>query len=237
MKRPQHTLHLIGGEKGGVGKTVLARVLVERGLELSHTLTIAECDRMNPDLYRLYKGVGYDTILAYFSEDPMRRTKADALFAAAMEQTVVANLPAQCLTAMTDWFLQDSLADLGRENGVGFCLWWVSNGGYDSLKLFRTSLEQLGAFIPHVFVRNLGLCDDWAHVESDKAFLAALRKGDVPVIDLPKMPYAERNFIEANQIPFSAAVNDPRLTVVSRQRVKTFLRNAFAEIESVGIFP
>ena len=96
------------------------------------------------------------------------------------------------------------------------------------------TLEDLGPYMQHVFVRNWGLCDDWTHVDEDKEFQSALQQYQVPIIDLPKFPYAERNFIEANQLTLSGALNHTELNLVSRQRVFKFLQKSFNQIESTG---
>jgi hypothetical protein len=227
-------LHFVGGRKGGVGKSSFTRVLVEYQRSQEVTFTIAECDRVNPDVARIYKS-DVATILAYFSEDERKRSKADALFAEALKNPVIANLPAQVHEAMLAWFVQDALYELAAKEGVSFCHWYVSNGGYDSLQLFYKTVRDLGLWMPHVFVRNWGLCDDWAHVDEDPDFQRIVEDHSIPVVDLPKLSYLERNFVEANQLALSEAVNHKDLSVVSRQRIRHFLRQAFAEIEKAGM--
>lgn len=227
-------LHFVGGRKGGVGKSFFTRVLVECARTQEVKFTIAECDRVNPDVARIYKS-DIATILAYFSEDERKRSKADALFAEALKNPVIANLPAQVHEAMLAWFVQDALYELAAKEGVSFCHWYVSNGGYDSVQLFYKTVADLGEWMPHVFVRNWGLCDDWSHVDQDPKFQALIEDYSIPVINLPKCSYLERNFIEAHQLTLSAAENHKDLTVVSRQRIKHFLRQAFSEIEEAGM--
>ncbi|PSN15944.1 mobilization protein [filamentous cyanobacterium CCT1] len=227
-------LHFVGGRKGGVGKSFFARVLVEYARSREVTFTIAECDRVNPDVARIYKS-DIAIILAYFSEDERKRSKADALFAEALKNPVIANLPAQVHEAMLAWFVQDALYELAAKEGVSFCHWYVSNGGYDSVQLFYKTVADLGEWMVHVFVRNWGLCDDWSHVDQDPKFQALIEDYSIPVINLPKCSYLERNFIEAHQLTLSAAESHKDLTVVSRQRVKHFLRQAFSEIEEAGM--
>ncbi|MBE9155992.1 mobilization protein [Nodosilinea sp. LEGE 06152] len=227
-------LHFVGGRKGGVGKSFYTRLLIESLRSKGREFTIAECDRVNPDVGRIYKELE-EVILAYFSEDERKRSKADALFAEAQKKTVVANLPAQVHQAMLAWFTDDALYELAEREGVSFCHWYVSNGGYDSVQLFYKTVADLGEWMPHVFVRNWGLCDDWSHVDQDPKFQALIEDHSIPVIDLPKCSYLERNFIEAHQLTLSGAESHKDLTVVSRQRIKHFLRQTFQQIEQAGM--
>jgi hypothetical protein len=228
-------LHLIGGNKGGVGKSLTSRSLVEFCLAYTITFVLAECDRETPDVARTYRS-SVETVLAYFTEDPTQRSKADRLFSSAIESLVIANLPANVHEALRAWFIEDGLYELGQEHGVSFCHWYVTNGGYDSVKFFSKTLRDLGEWMPHVLVRNWGLCDDWRHVDEDEEIQDAIREYQVSVIDLPKFPYAERNFVEAHQMTLTDALAHQSLSLVSRQRIKNFMRDVFAGIERTGLF-
>lgn len=228
-------VHSINGRKGGVGKSLTSRVFIEYCFNyLKSPFCLVEADKVNPDVARFYREK-VRTELAYFSESEQKRTKADRIFNIARESTVILNLPAQVHEAMKTWFLEDEIYELGLEEGVSFCNWYVSNGGYDSIKLFIKTLKDLGQFMPHVLIRNWGLCDDWTHTDKDDELQAAIREYRVPVIDLPKFPYAERNFIEAHQLTLMDALKHPDLSLVSKHRVQKFLRQSFAEIESTGL--
>jgi len=232
---PQRKICSVGGDKGGVGKSFFARVLVEFCLAEKLQFILAECDRVNPDTARIYRNT-VDVLFAYFSEDPRRRTKADALFKAAIDSSlVICNLPAQVHQPMKEWFLEDDLYELAQEHNITFYHWYVTNGGYDSVKLFIKSLKELGPYMKHSLVRNYGLCDSWTHVDEDDEVQAAITEYDIPVIDLPKFPYAERNLIEEHQLTFTQALQHPKFDLVSRQRVYKFLQKSFAQIESTGI--
>lgn len=230
-------LIFVGGRKGGVGKSLCTLVLIEYCLQYIRSFTLAECDRVNPDAARIYRKL-VKVLFAYFSEDPRKRTKADALFKAVLDHSlVICNLPAQVHEPMKAWFLEDGLCELAQEHNVVSYHWYISNGGYDSVKLFIKTLEDLGPYIQHVFVRNWGLCDDWTHVDEDEDVQAAIQAYQVPVIDLPKFPYVERNFIESHQITLSEALTHADLSLISKQRIKQFLRYSFAEIDSTGLMP
>ncbi len=241
---PQRKVFFVGGEKGGVGKSMFTSTLVEFCLESELRFILAECDKVNPDTARIYRSK-VDVLFAYFSEDPNKRTKADPVFKAALDfPLVLCNLPAQSYQGMKDWFIEDGLYELGQEHNIAFYHWYVSNGGYDSVQIFIKSLEELGAYMQHFFVRNWGICDQWNHVVDHKDMKAAIAEYNFPIIDLPKFPYAERNFIEDYnfsrekdevKLTFSSAVTCPELSLVSKQRIKNFLRDSFTQIESTEI--
>lgn len=227
--------HFVNGRKGGTGKSLFSCLLTEYLIQflLAHFYLI-ESDKVNPDVARIYRHK-VPTEFAYFSENEQKRTKADKIYNLAREFTVVVNLPAQVHEAMKTWFVEDEIYEISQQEGVEFCNWYVSNGGYDSIKLFIKTVQDLGEFMPHVLVRNWGLCDDWTHTDEDEELQAVIDEYQVPVIDLPKFPYAERNFIEAHQLTMTDALDHPDLGLVSKQRIKKFLRRSFAEIKRTGL--
>ena len=227
-------LHFVGGRKGGTGKSFVMKVLADCHFYKKIEFAIAECDRVNPDVGRIYRRIFSNIIYAYFTEDERRRSKADVLFAKSLEVRVLANLPAQVHESMKAWFEYDALYELAQQEDIRFVHWYVSNGGYDSIKLFSKTVDDLGQWMSHIFVRNWGLCDDWTHVDADKNFQTTIKDHRIPVIDLPKCPYFERNFIEAHQLTFLEAETHSELSLVSRQRIRNFLRKALAEFERTG---
>jgi hypothetical protein len=227
-------LHFVGGRKGGTGKSFITKTLAEYHRFKKIAFAIAECDRVNPDVGRIYRRILVEIIFAYFTEDERRSSKADVLFAKSLEVPVLANLPAQVHEAMKAWLEDGGLYELAQQEGIQFVHWYVSNGGFDSVKLLPKTVKGLGPGMSHVFVRNWGLCDDWRHVDADEEFQSTIKTHRIPVIDLPKCPYLERNFIEAHQLTFLEAETHPELSVVSRQRIRNFLRKAFAEFERTG---
>jgi hypothetical protein len=227
------TIHLIDGEKGGVGKSLVARTMVQYCQDKQMPFVPVETDRSNPDVAGVYKGICQ---YAVFTEDERQADKADRVFEIAMTKTVIVNLAAQSHRAVKGWIEKNQLIALGESQGVSFCKWFVSTGGYDSLNLFMQSVNGYGDQITHVLVRNLGLCDDWEHVDSDSAMQKVIKKYNVKVIDFPKLAYKERNIIDQQRLTFAEAREYKEFGIISKQRVVNFLKLAYAAFEKVGIW-
>ena len=228
-------INYIDGEKGGVGKSLFAKTLVQYCLNFERPFFLVECDRSNPDVGRTFQRE-LKVEFAFFTENEKQADAADRIFELALQKPVIANLPAQVHRAMIDWMEGNDLIKLGQENGVTFVKWFLCSGGYDSIQLFRQSLEYYGGRIPHILVRNWGLCDDWTHVEEDEALQTLIHQYSVKVINMPKFAYAERNLCDAKSLTFSGALQDPVFRVISRQRIKSFLKQCYAEIGRTGVF-
>jgi len=227
------TIHLVDGEKGGVGKSFVTRAMIQYGIDRSLSFVAVETDRSNPDVNRVYKE---RCQFAIFSEDEKQAGNADRIFEMAMKQPVIVSLPSQVNRAVTAWIENNQLLQIGQEYDVSFCKWFVTNGEYDSIRLFQASLDYYGDQIIHVLVRNFGLCDEWSQVDNDKSLQKLITKYGVKVIDFPKLGYQERYLINQKQLRFDDATKSKDLTVLGKQRVVNFLKTAYAAFDSTEVW-
>ena len=226
-------IHLIDGEKGGVGKSFVAKTMIQYGLDRSLPFLAVETDRSNPDVRRVYKDVCQ---FAVFSENERQQAGADRIFHMAMKQPVIVSLPSQVNRAVTAWIKDNQLFEIKTKYDVSFCNWFVTNGEYDSIRLFQASVDYYREQMTHVLVRNFGLCDEWSQVDNDKSLQELITEYEVKVIDFPKLSYQERYLINQHQLRFDDATDSRDLTVLGRQRVVNFLKAAYKQFDSTGVW-
>jgi hypothetical protein len=230
-------LMLIGGEKGGVGKSMICRTVAQYLLDHGHPFIPFDTDRSNPDLMRIY-GKVTECRLAVFSEGERYEDTANQIYNAAITNRVLVNLPAQVFIPMKTWFVNNDLFEIAVEDEVRFILFFVCDGGFDSLNLLGKSLEHFGGKMHHVVVRNWGKCDDWEPLETDQRLQKLIKKHKVPVIDFPKfIGNTDRNRIDAENWTFGEARDSAAFSSISRQRVKKFLREAYTSLMQAGVLP
>lgn len=227
-------IHLIDGEKGGVGKSLFARVLIQYFMDKKYPFLAVDADRSNPDVSRIYESVCRE---ALFSEDEKKFYEADKIFEWAFDNSIIVNLPAQVYPVVTSWIEKNNLIELGKQSKITFCKWFVCTGGYDSVQLFLKSVQHFDKKIAHILVRNFGLEDDWSSVEEMEEVQNAIKKYDVKVIDFPKLYSRERNAIDARGITFELARNSQEFGVLGRQRIKSFMLSAYEAFETTGMLP
>jgi len=227
-------IHLIDGEKGGVGKSLFARVLIQYFMDKKYPFLAVDADRSNPDVSRIYESVCRE---ALFSEDEKKFYEADKIFEWAFDNSIIVNLPAQVYPVVTSWIEKNNLIELGKQSQITFCKWFVCTGGYDSVQLFLKSVQHFDKKIAHVLVRNFGLEDDWSSVEEMEEVQNVIKKYDVKVIDFPKFYSRERNAIDARGITFELARNSQEFGVLGRQRIKSFMLSAYEAFETTGMLP
>lgn len=230
-------IHLIGGEKGGCGKSFFSKAFVEYCEAINFDdLVIIDADDSNADIYKFYKEIKI-VKQAYFSDDPKRIKEADVIFELALSgKNILVNLPAQVFDNLLLWIEDSNLLELALDNDISFIKWFVSNGSVQSADFFLESINSLD--IIHVFVRNLALCDDWTFIENMPNFVSAKEKYKFTSINFPRFPHWERNLIEQLQIPFNRALSGSgsELSLVSQSRVrKQFLRPLYSTFENTKL--
>lgn len=232
-------IHGFTGEKGGVGKSLVALAVAEYFKQRLKRFTVCEADRSNGDVGRACDGK-FNVIRPYFVEDSDEIDKADELLEAALGGVdLIVNTPAQSHRAIAKWLSLGS-AELAIEEGVKFCFWFVTSGEQDSVNLFIESLKEFGG-VPHVLVRNQHftsrLTYDFSDPEAYAPVKEAIEAYKVPVVYFSRFAPGDLDFIKAHSLTFGEAVaREGGLSIASRSRVKRALDSFFVQLDSLEVF-
>jgi hypothetical protein len=221
-------IHFIGGEKGGVGKSVLARLLAQYHIDRALPFRAFDTDRSHGALMRFYADYATPIALEDFSG-------ADQLMEAAVERprNVVVDLAAQTSRPLFKWMADNDLLGLADAEGVGVVLWHVMDDGADGIGLLQQLFDEFGGGARYVVVKNLGRGKDFSAFEASAARAAAERLG-AAVIELPELHAATMRKLDHDNLSFWAAGNNKAagLGLMERQRVKVWTRRAYAQFDA-----
>ncbi|MGK7872522.1 MAG: mobilization protein MobD [Xenococcaceae cyanobacterium] len=234
------TINFIDGEKGGVGKSLFARCLIHYFEEnnLSYTLVDADTNADVAEVYEGIKDINFKVSDDMTAMNSRAAADVDRIFELAKEKPVVINLPANVHESVAYWIKDNDLleGEIVKSAGVSLCKWFLCSGSYDSVTLFLNSLKTFEGKLPHIFVRNYGLCPDWLNVDSREAFKQAKEQYQFEEVKFPGLRFTERDYLEENRIPFSMALDDTSgMPALSRQRLVKFLRHSAQGIEQVSV--
>src|SRR4051812_37615128 len=126
-------IHLIGGEKGGVGKSVIARLLAQYFIDHQIAFLGFDSDRSHGALVRFYSGYAAPVLVD-------RYESLDAIVEAATEQPdrrILVDLAAQTQEPLTRWMDESQLLEVGGELGLHIRYWHVMDAGQDSVELLK----------------------------------------------------------------------------------------------------
>jgi hypothetical protein len=233
------SIHLIGGEKGGVGKSVVARLLAQYLIDHEKPFLGFDADRSHAALLRFYAGFASPVVVD-------RYESLDAIMEAAVaapERAVLVDLAAQSYEPLTRWMDESGLLELAAEAGVSLRYWHVMDSGRDSVDLLARLLDRYGPRLGYVLVLNELRGADFSILEASGEKERALALG-AQVVSLKKLHDAAMRKIDAGSSSFWAAARPAErdaatagtgLGLMERQRVRTWLKGAYAALDAVQL--
>ena len=222
-------IHFIGGEKGGVGKSVLSRLLAQYHIDHQLPFRIFDSDRSHGAMLRFYAEFSDPVVLdAYDSADRLMET------AVAEPGNIIVDLAAQTAAPLFDWVDENDLPGLAADEGVGLSFWHVMDDGADSIELLSTLLGRIDPHSALVVVRNQGRGVDFGTFNRSAAHAAAVERG-ARIIDLPALHAPTMGRVDHHNASFWAAANNrDTLGLMDRQRVRVWLRRAYQQLDGLA---
>jgi hypothetical protein len=226
------TVHLVGGEKGGVGKSVVARLLAQLFIERAVPFAALDADLSHGALVRYYSDYARKVDLAQLDS-------ADQIMdcALAAERRVLVDLPAQSHRALRRWIETADVLTYAREVDVRLVFWHVTDGGYDSVAQLEQLLELLGTAVQCIVVKNQGRSRDFTQFDASPVHQRLLELGG-QVTTLPELDSAVMYKIDRYGSSFWAAINategERALSPMERRRAKLWLERAHQALDQVG---
>ena len=253
------SLNFIGGEKGGVGKSVVSRLLAQYFIDHGWTFVGFDSDRSHLSFARFYADYaapvivdtfeGLDQIVACYeaaaNTHDMPHAQGPSADHARPEDSkptalprVVVDLAAQTAAPLSRWIRDSELLPVMRELGVTVNYWHVSDGGQDSISLLERVLQTFGEGANVIVVENHGRGSDFSSLGHSATMQAALARG-ARVIAIGALQDSTMAKIDRHSSSFWAAAHSHpgpgNLGLLERQRAKSWLRNCFAAFDTVPL--
>jgi len=227
-------IHLIGGEKGGVGKSLMARLLAQYMIDRELPFLGFDTDRSHGALLRFYP--------AHASPIAIDRVESlDGIIESAVEEPgrrILVDLAAQTHDSLAAWIDEAGVLGLAEELDLAFFYWHVMDTGRDSADLLRRLLDRFGTGLRYVLVRNQVRGNDFGALEQSGEQARAIGLG-AQVISIRKLHESAINRIDSTSSTFwkatSSQSDSSGLGMMDRQRVRTWLRDTYREIDEVGV--
>ena len=227
-------IHLIGGEKGGVGKSLVARILAQYLIDREIPFIGFDTDRSHGALLRFYPEHSSPALVDELAA-------LDRIVEAAVDhpgRRVLVDLAAQTHDPLVRWMDDAGVVNLADELGVGLYYWHVMDSGKDSVDLLKKLLDRFGTGLRYVLVRNQVRGNDFSLLEQSGEQARAEKLG-AKVVSVKRLHEHVINRIDSGNATFHPGKGSDRddngLGLMDRQRVKMWLRDAYRELDDVGI--
>lgn len=222
-------IHFVGGEKGGVGKSVVSRLLAQYYIDNSIPFSVVDADRSHPAMMRYYGDFSNAGNLDTFEgADPIMQLALDA------DQRVLVDLPAQSDRFLQNWMVKNGIVELATENNIQIVFWHIMDDGKDSITLLQSLFDKYGTSVNYIIVKNFGRGINFdAFEKADVRKLADALHAKVMTLDELHKPTMHK--IDLLNASFWAAINNTKdgLGIIERHRVKVWVRNAFKEFARI----
>ncbi len=225
-------IHFVGGEKGGVGKSLVARLLSQWFIDRSAPFAGVDADASHATLLRTYGAYTQAADLEDFAS-------ADEIInrALAADRSVVVDLPAQSNRILARWLDSADILRFAGEAGIRLTLWHVTDGSVDSVKDLERSLDMGQGAFSLVVVKNHGRGKDFTYfAESDARRRLEERGGRI--IDVPELDVATMTRIDRTSASFWGAANNAEgenaLAPMQRQRARMWLERCYQALGGLG---
>ena len=226
-------LHFIGGEKGGVGKSLVARILAQYLIDHGLPFTGYDTDKSHGALLRFYAGYASPVVV----DDINSLDRIVEAAAAAPDQRILVDLAAQTQHALGQWIEDSGLIELAPDVGMRMTYWHVMDTGRDSVDLLRAWLDRFGGRMPLVLVQNALRGDRFDILDASGERARAEQMG-AKVISIGRVQDATMQKIDDRSASFWAAIHQTdgaTLGMLERQRVKVWLARAYAQIATLQV--
>lgn len=232
------SLNFIGGEKGGVGKSVAARLLAQYFIDRGQPFTGFDTDRSHTSFARFYADYASPVIVDSYESLDLIATAFENPTADGHQNSVIVDLAAQTAAPLARWIKDSDLLTLLAEMGVTVNFWHLADSGKDSVDLLDRLLTSYGAGPNYIVVKNLGRGTDFSQLDKSAALGNALVLGG-RVITLTQLHEASMSKIDRQNASFWAAINTRSgpdvLGILERQRVKTWLRATYSTLDTLPL--
>lgn len=232
------SLNFIGGEKGGVGKSVVSRVLAQYFIDKGLPFTGFDTDRSHTSFTRFYADYASPVIVDNYEGLDLIATAFEEPLIEGQQKSVIVDLAAQTAAPLTRWIKDSDLFSVMDEMGITVNFWHVADAGKDSVDLLGRLVNTFGDGPNYFVVKNQGRGTDFSQLEESPALEKALTLG-ARVINLAQLHEASMRKIDRQNASFWSSLNNrsgtDSLGLLERQRVKNWLKKTYDTLDTLPL--
>lgn len=231
-------IFFVHGDKGGVGKTEVAKRMAAVMLQAGRTVTLVDGDNKNPGLHAAFEHSGLDVQRI----NVMTVAGRDALFDVIAEAAgdVLIDLPARG-SDVTQRLNRDGASEDGfslelllREIDAELRILFVIDQTRPPLAALRDELKALPATTSWIIVRN------WREERDFDLFDKSKTKADLdargaPIIDLVRLDPRVNDILENEGLNLISAQTSDTLSMLQKMRVKAAVRSWSEQMKIAGL--
>ena len=225
---------VVGGDKGGVGKSFVARALLHYLREINVDVLAVDTDPSNATFASFLRGKLPCELVNIDVE-----TALDTLFNKVLEHgTVLVDFAARAHERFAKWVEDVDLGSLQKGYGVELTMFFVLGGEPESVAILNDVYQKTATDTHLVIVRNMGRTENFKFYENHPVRAAVLDRGAAE-IEIPELASHLAQLLAQRKLLFHEAMDkqlpDP-LTPMDQNRASRFTKLAAEQFDQVGEF-
>ena len=228
-----NAIHFIGGEKGGVGKSVYARLLSQYFIDNELPYIGLDADRSHATLTRSYEEFTSSIDLDHFES-------ADKIMELVLEsgKQILVDLPAQSERFLDKWLEENDVLGMCEEMDIKIYYWYLVDDSNDCVMLLDKFLTKYNNILQCIVVKNAGRGKDFQEIDKVISSKTNENINCVRQISLPALHTPTMHKIDKLNFSFWGAANvktndKEHLGLMERQRTKVWIKKSYSQIEKV----
>jgi hypothetical protein len=228
------TINFIGGEKGGVGKSVTSRLLAQYYIDHEMDFQGFDTDRSHQSFKRFYEDFASSVLVDSFEGlDQIINTLENN-----PNTNLIVDLAAQTSAPLALWIKEANLLELLQSMGVVVNFWHVMDDGKDSVELLEKLTKSYGSGPNYILVQNKGRGINFSILHQSTSLKNAITLGAY-LVEIPKLYESSMRKIDEANMSFWRAMNhqnaEGALSLIDRQRVKIWLKACYEVLGGLPI--
>ncbi|MES1258047.1 MAG: hypothetical protein ABUS51_06440 [Acidobacteriota bacterium] len=227
-------LILTHGEKGGVGKTTVARVLADFLTSRKTAFRAFDAEGSTGQLLRFHKN---ETASVDVGDAASIAPVLDYVMDGAGRRIALVDLGARSGEDLKNWLYRGGALEEAEGGRLGITVVYVLGGAVDSVGHLKECFNALGRNVSYVIIRNFGVAAkfdiyDQSNIRKDLLAIGAQE------VSLPSLDGSVYQAVDRSSLPFSAFAESQgaNFGFTERRYCRTWLRECFAAIEEVASF-
>lgn len=225
----EKTILLVGGDKGGVGKSTIARAVADYLEANSVTFLAYDGDDANPTFLRFFKNATRICTKTIKGFEPL----INGLEAAQTVQLV--DLGAGTSITLSQFAEATGFVELAHSLGARIVLLFALAPSSDSIALLKTISERYGSSIQYVIAKSNAIPGTWDLWEGSKTRKRLVEEGAVE-IEIPALDAEAYSRVDTLSLRWLAASTDKQLPLASRAYIHRWREKVLAELGRANLF-
>lgn len=225
-------LILTHGEKGGVGKTTVARVSADFLASRDIAFRAFDADGETGQLLRFHPSV---TAAVDVASAAGVSPVLDYLMDGAGKRLALVDLGARSGADLKSWLYRGGALEEAESARLGITVVYVLGGAVDSVGHLKECYSALGRDVSYVIVKNYGVAGKFEIYEQSKVRQELLGIG-AREIDFPALDGTVYQAVDRASVTFAAFAENQggNFGFTERRYCRTWLRECFAALEEVA---